>query len=48
MGQSGGLPPGFEGETGGPAGGGEIGLRDEMAAGQGAGGGPPLVPEDAS
>ena len=48
MGQSGGLPSGPEGQASGPAGGGEIGLRDTMATGQGAGGGSPSLPEDAS
>jgi len=47
MGQSAGLPSGPEGAPSGPAGGGEIGLRDALAAGQGAGGGPPPIPEDA-
>ena len=47
MGQSGGLPSGPEGAPSGPAGGGEIGLRDALAAGEGAGGGSPPIPEDA-
>jgi hypothetical protein len=47
MGQSGDLPQGPEGTQSGPAGGGEIGLRDALAAGQGAGGGSPPIPEDA-
>ena len=45
MGQSGGLPSGPEGAPSGPAGGGEIGLRDALAAGEGAGGGSPPIPE---
>ena len=48
MGQSGGLPSGPEGAPSGPAGGGEIGIRDTPTAGQGTGGGPPSLPEDAS
>ena len=48
MGQSGGLPSGPEGAPSGPAGGGEIGIRDTFTAGQGAGGGSPPIPEDAS
>ena len=47
MGQSRDLPQGPEGAQSGPAGGGEIGLRDALAAGQGAGGGSPPIPEDA-
>ena len=45
MGQSGGLPAGPEGPVSGPADAGTIGLRDATAAGPGAGGGPPPVPQ---
>ena len=45
MGQSGGLPQGPEGTPTGPADAGTIGLRDEAAAGQGAGGGSPPIPQ---
>ena len=47
MGQSGDLPQGPEGAQSGPAGGGEIGLRDALSAGQGECGGSPPIPEDA-
>ena len=47
MGQSGGLPQGPQGAPSGPAGGGEIGLRDAPTSGQGTDGGTPPVPEDA-
>ena len=47
MGQSGGLPQGSQEQASGPAGGGEIGLRDALSAGHGAGGGSPPIPEDA-
>jgi hypothetical protein len=45
MGQSGGLPQGTEGQVSGPAGGGEIGLRDAPASGQDTGGGTSPLPE---